>query len=475
MTDLLLELSQNRIARDLVARAKLPVPLPERLERVVGPTPERPLDDARVLVAGIGDLGQALGRALGRAGAQPLLLNSELLGAFSGPGEAYGRHPQLVGTGDAEHAAEVRAIVLDATGLQDADSLKLLYDVFHPWLRALSAHGRAVILGRPPASAKTLGAAAAAAALDGFTRSLAKEIGGRAATANLILVEPGAEDRIAAPLRFFLSRASAFVSAQNLRVSAATPWDGDDPIAQPLSNRVALVTGAARGIGEAIANTLAADGAHVICVDRPAEDAALATVARRVGGSALPLDVLDADAAEGLQKYLLEHHDGLDLLIHNAGITRDRTLLRMDEARWDQCLGVNLKAILAITEKLLERGLRDGGRIVSLASIAGIAGNNGQTNYAASKAGVIGFTRHLAGQLAPRGICVNAVAPGFIETQMTAVVPAVVRQAGRRLAALGQGGLPEDVAQAVGFLCAPGSAGLSGNVLRICGGALIGA
>jgi 3-oxoacyl-[acyl-carrier protein] reductase len=147
----------------------------------------------------------------------------------------------------------------------------------------------------------------------------------------------------------------------------------------------------------------------------------------------------------------------------------------MTEQQWDQVLGINLEAIIRINSALLESGLRDGGRIVSLSSIAGIAGNTGQTNYAASKAGVIGMTRYLAGQLASRGITVNAVAPGFIETRMTAAVPLVVREVGRRLAALGQGGLPEDVARTIAFLASPGAAGVSGDVLRVCGGALLGA
>jgi 3-oxoacyl-[acyl-carrier protein] reductase len=135
-----------------------------------------------------------------------------------------------------------------------------------------------------------------------------------------------------------------------------------------------------------------------------------------------------------------------------------------------------MEALLQITDTLVSEGtLRDNGRVISLASISGIAGNTGQTNYAASKAGVIGFTRHLAKQLASRGITVNAVAPGFIETRMTAAVPIVVREAGRRLSALAQGGLPEDVARAITFFAEPGSAGTTGQVLRVCGGALLGA
>jgi 3-oxoacyl-[acyl-carrier protein] reductase len=332
-----------------------------------------------------------------------------------------------------------------------------------------------VVIGRPADSAQSLGEAAAQAALEGFTRSLAKEIGGKGATANLLLVERGAEERAAAPLRFFLSHASAFVSAQPLRVGTAARADARDAVVAPLDGLVALVTGAARGIGAATAEVLASEGAHVVCLDRPEDDHALAEVARKVGGSILTADVAAADAPERMARELKEKHGGVHIVVHNAGVTRDRMLRNMPQQQWDQALGINLEAVIRITQALLDGTLRDNGRIVSLASIAGIAGNAGQTNYAASKAGLMGFTRFLARELAPRGITVNAVAPGFIETRMTAAIPAVVRQAGRRLSALGQGGLPEDVARTIGFLATPGAAGVTGQVLRVCGGALIGA
>ena len=161
-------------------------------------------------------------------------------------------------------------------------------------------------------------------------------------------------------------------------------------------------------------------------------------------------------------------------MIHNAGITRDKTLARMKPEHWDQVMAVNAEALVRI-QGALDPRLREGGRVIALSSIAGIAGNQGQTNYAASKAGVAGWVRALAPLLARRGITVNAVAPGFIETRMTAAIPAAIRQVARRLSALGQGGQPEDVAAALVFLASPGAVGVSGAVLRVCGGAFVGA
>jgi 3-oxoacyl-[acyl-carrier protein] reductase len=163
------------------------------------------------------------------------------------------------------------------------------------------------------------------------------------------------------------------------------------------------------------------------------------------------------------------------VVIHNAGITRDKTLAKMKPELWDQTIAVNLTSVARITEELGNGALRDGGRVICLSSVAGLAGNLGQTNYGASKAGVAGFVRGLAPRLAARGITVHAVAPGFIETRLTAAIPIMIREAGRRLSALGQGGLPRDVGDLLTFLATPGAQGLTGQVIRACGGALIGA
>jgi 3-oxoacyl-[acyl-carrier protein] reductase len=199
-------------------------------------------------------------------------------------------------------------------------------------------------------------------------------------------------------------------------------------------------------------------------------------VARAVGGTVLLADVSEPDAAAKIARELKERHGGVDVVIHNAGITRDKTLAKMKPELWDQAIAVNLASVARITEELTRTGtLRDGGRVICLSSVAGLAGNVGQTNYAASKAGVAGFVRALAPELAKRGITVNAVAPGFIETRLTAAIPLMIREAGRRLSALGQGGLPRDVGDLLTFLATPGAQGLTAQVIRACGGALIGA
>lgn len=323
--------------------------------------------------------------------------------------------------------------------------------------------------------------AAAQQALEGFTRSLGKEIG-RGRTVNLVRLTdaPAAEST----LRFLLSPKSAYVSGQVIEVGAgetgpgetapddepATPVDRD----RPLAGRTALVTGAARGIGEAVAETLARDGARVVVLDVPQAGQDARRVADRLGGTALLLDITAADAGSRIAEAL---PDGLDLLIHNAGITRDRRLVNMPAERWMPVLEVNLASVLRTTDALLKAGtLNRGGRIVATASIAGIAGNAGQTNYGASKAGIVGLVRSLAPRaLAEHGVTVNAVAPGFIETKMTAAVPLFIREAGRRMNSLAQGGLPVDVAETTAWLAHPASGAVNGQVVRVCGQSLLGA
>ncbi|AWT44806.1 MULTISPECIES: 3-oxoacyl-ACP reductase [Streptomyces] len=361
------------------------------------------------------------------------------------------------------------AVVLDATGVRDVGALAEVHAALHPVVRSVAASGRVVVLGAPPDAADHH-QAAAQQALEGFTRSLGKEIG-RGRTVNLVrLTDPAAAE---STLRFLLSPKSAYVSGQVIHVDARDTTAPDD-WDRPLSGRTALVTGAARGIGAAVAETLARDGARVVVLDVPSAQEEAERLAARLGGSALALDITAADAGERIADAL---PDGLDVLVHNAGVTRDRRLANMPAERWSSVLEVNLASVLRTTDALLARGtLRPHGRIVATASIAGLAGNAGQTNYAASKAGIAGLVRALAPHaLAGHQVTVNAVAPGFIETKMTAAVPVLIREAGRRMNSLAQGGLPVDVAETVAWLAHPASGAVNGQVVRVCGQSLLGA
>ncbi|CAD5962263.1 MULTISPECIES: 3-oxoacyl-ACP reductase [unclassified Streptomyces] len=364
------------------------------------------------------------------------------------------------------------AIVLDATGVATAAGLGDVHAALHPVVRSLAPGGRIVVLGTVP-SPDDHHQAAAQQALEGFVRSLGKEIG-RGSTAQLVRIPGGANAHAAgSTLRFLLSPRSAYVSGQVIELTSAAPDSGADPAA-PLTGRTALVTGAARGIGAAVASVLARDGARVIALDVPGAREELERTADRLGATALPLDITAPDTVD---RIAAAAPDGLGVLVHNAGITRDRRLANMPADRWASVIEVNLDSVLRTTDGLLKSGtITRGGRIVATASIAGIAGNTGQTNYAASKAGIIGLVRSLGPRAAAdHGVTVNAVAPGFIETKMTAAVPLFIREAGRRMNSLSQGGLPVDVAEAVAWFAQPDSTAVNGQVLRVCGQSLLGA
>ncbi|MGC4772916.1 3-oxoacyl-ACP reductase [Micromonospora sp. DT44] len=412
----------------------------------------------------------------------PLLPGPALLGAADGGRLAEPVRTILTAAGvelrdSGTAAAQDRfgALVYDATGITDSTQLRQLYDFFHPHARTLLPSGRVIVLGTPPAECPTPREATAQRALEGLVRSIGKEFG-RGTTAQLVQVaRDGDATSLESTLRFLLSGRSAYVSGQVVRIgtgAATAPADWN----RPLDGQVVLVTGAARGIGAALARVLARDGAQVVALDVPAAGDALAAVANDIGGTAVQLDLTAPDAPTRLADHVASRHGRVDAVVHNAGITRDKTLGRMDADRWDQVIDVNLSSQERINDVLLERELIPaGGRIIGVSSIAGIAGNRGQTNYATSKAGVIGLVDSLAPTLRDRGISVNAVAPGFIETRLTARIPLVVREAGRRMNSLAQGGLPVDVAETIGWLAWPASGAISGNVVRVCGQSLLGA
>jgi 3-oxoacyl-[acyl-carrier protein] reductase len=368
---------------------------------------------------------------------------------------------------------KAKALVFDATGIADSTELVELQRFFYPSVGRLQRSGRVVVIGTPPAEAGSTRAATAQRALEGFTRSLAKEIGGRGSTAQLVLVSPGAEDQLDSTLRFLLSPRSAYVSGQVVRIGAGVSPAPKIDWERPLEGKVALVTGASRGIGAAIAATLGRDGAKVVGLDIPQAADELRKVTDGLGGEAIGLDITADDAPERIAEQL---SGGVDIVVHNAGVTKDRTIAKMPEERWSQLMEINLSSEERINDALLDgKLLAANGRIVCVSSMSGIAGNSGQTNYAASKAGVIGMVEALAPELAKRKATINAVAPGFIETKMTGAMPIGPREAGRRLSSLSQGGLPVDVAETIAWFASPGSTGVNGNTVRVCGQSLLGA
>jgi 3-oxoacyl-[acyl-carrier protein] reductase len=367
------------------------------------------------------------------------------------------------------------AVLLDATGVTGPADLAAAHEFLAPAVRRLGPSGRVLVLADPPSDAGSPAQAAARQALEGLVRSVAKELRD-GATANLLLVPAGAEASVPGPVRFFLSGRSAYVDGQVVTLAAAqVPAVEDEE--RPLAGEVAVVTGAARGIGASIARVMARDGASVVAVDVPAAGQSLAEVANEIGGTALQLDITAPDAAQRLIAHLRERHGGVDVVVHNAGITRDKLLVNMDAARWNPVMAVNLQAQLDTTQALLDAEglLGSGARVVCVSSQSGIAGNRGQTNYAASKAGVIGMVRAWAPAFAERGATINAVAPGFIVTEMTARMPFGTREIGSRINSLQQGGLPVDVAETIAWLAQPSAAGVNGQVVRVCGQSFLGA
>ncbi|MCP4599119.1 MAG: 3-oxoacyl-ACP reductase [Proteobacteria bacterium] len=474
MNDYLVNLGANPTARQAVKKLGLPVPLPQKLKRMRGPWEERPMADLPVIVHhGKGsELSPHLAAFLGKAGANISFAGDEAnVTPYCEHGEAYGRIPST----ELPDNLSTYGLVFDGTGLQGPEDLREVYDFFNKRIKGLLPCGRALILSHPPESRKTVAAATATRALDGFMRSMARETGRKGITVNLIVVDPGAEDRIEAAVRFILSNSSAFITGQRIHISASAKAEESSPFHKPLDGKVAMVTGAAQGIGASIAEVLAREGAHVIGMDIPAADDPLSVLANKINGTSLPVDITDPEAAGALIKLLDEKFEGgIDIVVHNAGITRDKTLAKMKPEQWDQSLQVNLISLMNLNEALLAK-LRKGGRVICISSVTGLAGNMGQTNYAATKAGIIGYVISMAPTLADKGITINAVAPGFIETKMTAAMPKGTREGARRLCDLFQGGAPEDVAEAVTFLASPGASGMTGEVLRVCGGSFIGA
>lgn len=446
MSDTYLNLVNSGVTQKIAKQLGLPQPAPLRRYE-----PGQPLVPGAVLVLGRGSESEQLSGVLSNDWDLDVHRNAT-------PGTRYA------------------AVILALTQLTHPDQLAEPVLAAGAVLKSLPRGARVVTVSRAAGADDAPAVAAARQGVDGLLRSLAKELRGGSTGNGIVLADdvPVTAPSVLGALRFFLSTKSAFVDGQLLAVDSTAGALPDD-WEKPLAGRVAVVTGAARGIGASIADTLARDGATVIAVDVPAAGEQLVAVANRVRGTALQLDVTAADAGERLLEHALQRHGRLDVVVHNAGITRDKLLANMSADKWDSVLAVNIASQLRINETLLTSGdFTDAPRIVSLASTSGIAGNRGQTNYAASKGGVIGMVRATAPLLAAFGGTANAVAPGFIETEMTARIPALTRQVARRLNSLQQGGQPVDVAETVAFLASPAAGGVVGRVLRVCGQNMVG-
>ena len=452
MSDYLIRLASNSVTRRAIGAVGLPTP--DELARADGPYAEQPLQGKLVLLAdaGNGTVMSALKAGLEKAGAEVV--------------------PSL----DNDSQRRLDAAVVDASGARAPADLAGLWESLNPVMRKMNNNARILVTTAIPEEAGDPVQAATRRAVEGFTRSLGKEIGSRGATANMVYVGEGAEGHVVWPLRFFLSGHSAYVDGQPVRVNNAAGKPDNPPLTKVLEGRTALVTGAARGIGAATAERLAAEGAHVVCLDIPAAEQSLNATADKVGGSALAVDITAEDAPGKIAAFLKDKRGGVDVVVHNAGVTRDKKLANMPRNFWDMVLSINFEAVTRIDAELDKTGaLNENARVICLSSIGGIAGNLGQTNYGASKAGLIGYVQARAPELAKRGVTINAVAPGFIETDMTAAMPFAIREGGRRMNSMSQGGQPIDVAELITFFSAPGAAGISGQTVRVCGQSLIGA
>ena len=447
MADKYQDLAHNPIGKFLVKQ--LGLPNPPYLERYSG----GPLVKGTVLVgsAASGPISKAVAAAL--------------------------KSSKIENTGVYAQGKKYKGLVFDASGIDSAHGLVALQEFFTPVMRQLASCGRVIVIGSLPEEAPTESVAIAQRALEGFTRSVAKEAG-NGSTANLVYVAKGAESTLESTLGFFLSPKSAYVSGQVIRIGATgiTSAPAVKDLEKPLAGKVALVTGASRGLGLADMETLARDGATVIGLDVPPLEDDLKKAAERLGGGYVVGDITSPDAPKLIADYIEKNHGKVDIVVHNAGITRDKMLRNMTPENWQLVVEISVGAPQRVTDYLLEKNLiNEGGRIVGIASVAGIAGNRGQTNYASAKAGVIGWIQSLSKRVADKGITANVIAPGFMETEMVKTIPLGIREAGRRMNSMSQGGLPVDVAEAITWLASPGSQAVSGNVIGVNGQMLLGA
>ncbi|MHC4392075.1 MAG: SDR family oxidoreductase, partial [Planctomycetota bacterium] len=362
-------------------------------------------------------------------------------------------------------------------------SLDPLYAVGQAAARALP-RGSRILYVMPPQGTHAA-ATIAQSSVEGFARALGKELGKQGTTVHVLRPGQGAPRGFAKVAAFLGGPRSSFLHLLSLDVDqdvraqpVAVPVPGTGAKKRALEGKVALITGAGRGIGAAVAEALAREGADIAINDLPSAERSASRVLARlrklgVRAAFLPFDVATKEGVTELRAAIGAEFGRLDILVNNAGITRDKTLKRMKRELWDLGVKVNLGSQLRVTEAV-EDLLQPGGAVVNLSSVMGIAGNFGQTNYSAAKAGVIGFTKVLAERLGQRGVTVNALAPGYIKTRLTHQMPLLNREMAKQLTALLQPGEAEDIADIITFLASPDGASVHGQVIRVDGGMAIG-
>lgn len=381
-------------------------------------------------------------------------------------------------------SSKTNSIICDVRGIRSAENLVLLHSSLQDSIAKLARNGRVVMIANDPSSLigqRNAAAAAAASGVQGFIKSFAKEAAGKGITANTLMVDRdfNVSQGLPGPLNFFLSKRSAFITGQTLKLTNNSLININENPADSFSVRGkrVILTGASRGIGAYAAQLFAAEGANLLLVDHPVVEKALTDFASKLKCSCLSLDVADVNASRILKESIICSFGdaNVDVVIHNAGITRDKSYKKMTVDNFRSVIDVNLASIIRLDEMLFSHCLRPGSKAVYLSSISGIAGTFGQTNYSCSKAGIMGYVSSLGASVGKHGVGVNAVAPGFIETEMTGKIPLFVRNVGRHMNALLQGGHPADVAEALLFFSTPAAVGVNGNTLRVCGNHLLGA
>lgn len=436
---------QNATLRSLLKALNIPVPVPPILRRNLSAYSDDELKAKKIVVAG---------------------KENEFLHQLQKE-----FHPKVDNA--TVYDERMDGLVVSCVGMQTVEDLEDLYTTIKNTVTRINANGRVVIISKMDSD--TALSFAVQKSVDGFSRALSKEIGGKnGITVNLLKITNNhiTPFETANAAFYFLSDKSSFITGQVVELNNTFSTSFTSP-AKLLQDKIAIVTGGARGIGAATAKVLHREGAKVIIVDVPFAKEDAENLAQELNGDVILEDITDIKATTDIQQYVLNNYKGLDILVNNAGITRDKTIAKMSIDQWRAVLNVNLKAVINLTDIFAQKGFSKNAKVVSLSSISGIAGNVGQTNYSLTKSGVIGFTQAVAAT--NKNIYANAVAPGFIETKMTENLPFFIKEGGRRLSTLKQGGVPEDIAELIGFLASPLSDGINGQCIRACGGSMIGA